>query len=213
MSTAVVDDTEGNIVRMGARGLRASEKRQRGDGILEAALDLFEHRGYDDTTIEDIAAAADVSPRTFFRYFDTKADLVLADDYSRPKKGLVERVATRPADEAPLDAVHHATVDLLHEVMTIDEGRALRQFRVALASPSLRPIYADKFHGLRPELIQAFAHRLGVKETSLAPRVLGAACAEAIWSAIETWVSGGAKPNRLEPILTETFETLKAGLI
>ena len=196
------------------RGLRAGEKHLRGSAILEAALELFERQGYDDTTIEEIAGAADVSPRTFFRYFDTKADLVLADhDRAHGKEGLLDRVTARPADESPLDAVHHAIVEMLREMMSADGGLGLRQVRVALDTPSLRPMCTELFHGLRPELIEAFAHRLGVAQTELAPRVLGAACAEAIWSVVETWVASGAKPARLEPILDQTFDAMRTGLL
>ncbi len=193
---------------MAGRGLRADEKQLHGDALLDVALDLFERNGYDETTIDDIARAADVSPRTFFRYFDAKADLLLSERW-RDEKGLVARVAARPRSEAPFEAVQHVAVDILHEAMTRDRGLGVRRFRIASATPSLRPAYTETF---QPELIRAFAERLGVAPSELAPRVLGAACTGAIWGAVESWLAEGAEPARLQPLLTSAFDALRTGL-
>jgi transcriptional regulator GlxA family with amidase domain len=82
-------------------GLRERKKARTREAIVDAALALFERKGFDATTIEDIAAAADVSPRTFFRYFDSKVDLVLAKNHEK-NHGLGELIAERPADEGPV---------------------------------------------------------------------------------------------------------------
>jgi AcrR family transcriptional regulator len=78
---------------MNADGLRERKKHQTRIALKQAALDLFEQRGYDDVTVEEIAEAAMVSPRTFFRYFETKAEVVFA--YSPELIGRVqEQIAT-----------------------------------------------------------------------------------------------------------------------
>ena len=83
-------------------GLRERKKAQTYDAIMGAALDLFERKGYDTTTVEDIADAANVSPRTFFRYFDAKVDVVMHNK-EHDDLGLDVYVAQRPAhDRCPL---------------------------------------------------------------------------------------------------------------
>jgi AcrR family transcriptional regulator len=78
---------------MNADGLRERKKHQTRIALKQAALDLFEQRGYDEVTVEEIAEAAMVSPRTFFRYFETKAEVVFA--YSPELIGRVqEQIAT-----------------------------------------------------------------------------------------------------------------------
>src|SRR6266508_1859050 len=90
---------------MRSPGLRERRKLQTREEIIDAAIDLFERQGYDETTVEDVAAAADVSPRTFFRYFDSKLDVVFAEkDHG---DGMFEAMlAERPASEGPLEALH-----------------------------------------------------------------------------------------------------------
>ncbi|HEV7861945.1 MAG TPA: TetR family transcriptional regulator, partial [Acidimicrobiia bacterium] len=85
-----------------APGLRERKRQRTKAAIQTAGLHLFCTRGYDATTCEQIAAAAEVSPATFFRYFPTKEDVVLCDDYDDL---LVALLHHRPAGESPVQAV------------------------------------------------------------------------------------------------------------
>ncbi|MFF9409508.1 TetR family transcriptional regulator [Streptomyces anandii] len=88
-------------------GLRERKKDATRRRLRACAARLFAERGFTETTVADIAACADVSTRTFFRYYDSKEDLLLPDGVEL--FAAVERaLAQRPADEPPLDAVHHA---------------------------------------------------------------------------------------------------------
>src|SRR3984957_14510442 len=85
--------------------LRERKKARTRASLREHALRLFREQGYQATTVEQIAAAAEVSPSTFFRYFPTKEDVVLQDDMDLR---LVESLARQPPDRSPIAAVRAA---------------------------------------------------------------------------------------------------------
>src|ERR1700744_4285253 len=86
-------------------GLRERKKARTRASIREQALRLFREQGYQATTVEQIAAAAEGSPFTFFRYFPTKEDVVLQDDMDAR---MVEALSRQPPDLAPIAAVRAA---------------------------------------------------------------------------------------------------------
>ncbi|WP_111509134.1 TetR family transcriptional regulator [Mycobacterium kyogaense] len=86
-------------------GLRERKKRQTREAVRCAAFRLFEQLGYPNTTVEQIAAAADISPRTFFRYFPTKAALLIPDQLTEP---VIELFLAAPAELSPIAAYRYA---------------------------------------------------------------------------------------------------------
>ncbi|MEC4016353.1 TetR/AcrR family transcriptional regulator [Streptomyces sp. H27-D2] len=109
--------------RTASAGLRDRKKLKTRDALCHAALDLFGSRGFEGATLDDIAAAADVSKRTVLRYFTGKQDILLA--VFREMAALtVRELERRPAEEAPLTALREATRHALCEV-----GRALPEYR------------------------------------------------------------------------------------
>jgi TetR/AcrR family transcriptional regulator, regulator of mycofactocin system len=96
--TAAVTDGSGSGPAPGRRERRVRETRR---AILETARHLFETNGYAPTTVEQIAAGADVAPRTFFRYFPTKESLLFAH-FDEVLREMLASLESRPADEDPL---------------------------------------------------------------------------------------------------------------
>src|SRR5713226_5698093 len=119
-----------NTITPIAQGLRERKKLKTKEAIQREAMRLFQEQGYDETTIEEIAAAAEISPSTFFNYFPTKEDVVLFDRYD-------PMIATEPANE-PLSAMLRSAIQGLAVVMERDRDIILVRGRLGLEVPALR---------------------------------------------------------------------------
>src|SRR3954451_9231355 len=122
-------------------GLRERKKARTRKAISETAIALFLERGYDEVSVAEIAAAAEVSKRTLFAYFPTKDDLVL-HRFADHEDGQARVVRTRPPAVAPLAALHAHLRDALERRDPItglcDHPAVVRFYRLVLDTPSLR---------------------------------------------------------------------------
>ena len=126
-------------------GRREANKRATRTAIQHAAKRLFAERGYDATTVREIAQAAEVTERTFYRYFEGKEGLI-ANDAQLWVNRLTGAIRDRPRDEGPLLAVRRAMVQLAHELVQSPDaapiwlfGKQPRPFEVLQRSGS-RPL-------------------------------------------------------------------------
>jgi AcrR family transcriptional regulator len=156
---------------------------------LEAvALQLFEQRGFDDVTVEEIAARARISVRTFYRYFPAKED-VLQVVIDRRSEALRVALSARPADEPPMQAVRHA----LEEAAQAEDTEVLRRWiGVVRATPSvLRPVVGG-IHLKGTRVIAEFlGSRLRVPANALVPTMLAAAVGGVVQAAQTRWFFEG----------------------
>lgn len=192
-----------------ANGLRERKKARTREAIIDAALDLFARKGFEDTTIDDIAAAADVSPRTFFRYFESKVDLVMARNEAHGDK-IGPLIAARPASEGPLEALRQVMQQMLREQLA--DPSVLREFQVMMGTPALRNMAREHFYEEEAELVSAFAARLGTDSADLTANVMASAAASALWTVIDRWLIEGSEVDRLSPMIDEAFALLDQGL-
>jgi len=120
-------------------GLRQRKKERTRRALIEAAIELFDRKGYDETTIAEISAAADVSTRTFFSYFPAKEDVLFADTEARVETALAVIDARRPADR-PADVLMRAVGAIVEShVMTDFFSRmAPLRMRLVVAAPALQ---------------------------------------------------------------------------
>ncbi|MEV0664834.1 TetR family transcriptional regulator [Actinomadura luteofluorescens] len=120
----------------GRPGLRERKKMRTRQAIATAALRLFAERGYEETTIADIAAAADVSPRTFFSYFPSKEDVIFAEIDDRLAE-VAERLRRTPG-ESPMETIRRSIVDVLEAVVAEHRDYGPVQVALILERPALR---------------------------------------------------------------------------
>lgn len=152
--------------------LRERKKAKTRAAIQSEALRLFRERGYGATTVEDIIDAAEVSESTFYRYFPTKADVVLTDDYDPL---MVEAFLAQPPGTNSLRAMREAFRSVYASMS--DEERAESQERTALilSVPELRSSLLDQMAGTMKMLVDAVAKRSGRPSSDMAVRALAGA--------------------------------------
>lgn len=188
---------------------RERNKARTRDAITEAALTLFAARGFDGTTVEDIADAADVAPRTFFRYFATKDDVVIGPT-ERELGRLIEALAARPADEPVLQSVRKA---ILAMADTLEDHRRqlYLQTKLAETSPTLAARSLQLRAGFAEMVAVHVATRLGVdRDADLRPDLVAQATVSALGTAISAWARRGGTGD-LVGIAREALDLLVAG--
>jgi AcrR family transcriptional regulator len=136
--------------------LRERKKARTRAALQEHALRLFREQGYDATTIEQIADAAEVSPATVYRYFPTKPDLVIYDDLDQL---MIDAYRAQPAGLAPLESLRAAIVDgfggLLGEALEVQRDRE----RLIRSEPELRAAMLDEFTRTLREIAELISER------------------------------------------------------
>ena len=191
-------------------GLRERKKLKLANQLTEAALALFIARGFEATTINDIVAAVDVSARTFFRYFDSKEDVIVgfAD---RQGEELCALVAARPREEPPLTAIHRGLAAL---VARYDAQRdfALALLRLMNDTPAIRARHLDKQDGWQRGLAQEVARRLGIRSArDLRPRLIAGVALTTLDAAVAAWLASNGRTS-LARLLDDAFGAVSGGL-
>jgi AcrR family transcriptional regulator len=191
-------------------GLRERRKALTAAELEAAAYRLFGERGFDNVTVDDIAAEADVSRRTFFRYFASKEDVLLADHFVQLAR-LREAMAARPPDEPIVTALRNALLSLTGDFEERKEKVILRG-RLMRDTPSLQArslVHQKLWEDAMQELVAA---RLGVDPVKdLRPGVVAAAALAAMRVAFTTWLTAGCKGDLIE-LITEALDLLDGGL-
>ncbi|MGH3330102.1 MAG: TetR/AcrR family transcriptional regulator [Nocardioidaceae bacterium] len=169
-------------------GLRELKKQRTRETIQHEALRLIAEQGYETTTCEQIAAAAEVSPATLFRYFATKEDIVLHDVYDPL---IAQAVLARPAQESPLTAVRRGLADAMSDIIETDLEAVRQRTALILSIPALRSRSREQHESLTSHLAQALAQRAATSGTDLHVEVAAGVCAAALTVAVERWARLG----------------------
>ncbi|NUT47127.1 MAG: TetR family transcriptional regulator [Saccharothrix sp.] len=188
-------------------GLRERKKLATRTALADAALRLCVAHGLDGVTVEQVANEAGVSLRTFFNYFSSKEEAVVAGD-SATAAAFVQAFADRPADEPVLQALHTALVDIVPD--RIDPER-VAQLRVLRRTPALLPHQIAAFAAQERELTTAVATRVGVDPTAdLYPVMLAAAVMATLRVVVGWWLDAAERPE-LSDLIGVMVERLDVG--
>ncbi|MER7404995.1 helix-turn-helix domain-containing protein [Streptomyces sp. NPDC000070] len=164
--------------------------------LARTALELFAAKGYDDTTLEEIAAAAGVSKRTLFNYFRSKEDLAL-NGLSEQGELIAARLAERPADEDPWTSLR-AAFRVLEEIETTAERR-LELVTLLFGNESLRAGHAEKQARWQDLFAPLIEPRLPDSDhRALQARAIAAAAITCLQAATEEWMRLGGQADQFD---------------
>lgn len=174
--------------------------------LVCAALELFAERGFAATTIDQIAARADVAPRTFFRYFATKEAVVYhdaADVVSRTRDILL----ARPAQEPP----HRSLLSVLTEMgdeLAADGGRMLLIHRLSKEDPGVLDYQRVLIQQFEQEIVETLAVHRGIDPADLDLWATSAALLSSLGVAFRSWMNAGAT-GPLGPYITRALDACR----
>jgi AcrR family transcriptional regulator len=192
-------------------GLRERKKQQTRETIARAALRLFAEQGYDQTTLAEIAEAADVAPRTIFAYFESKEDILLCEEGSF-LAALKRRLEERPAGTTTVDAIR----EFLVGIKEADADAKLRK-EIISASPALQMKMRGRHAEMEPMLAASIAKDLGSEPGDIRPLLVAASITAAFTSVRDRIFEAESRGERVDhemamAILDEVLDFLRGGL-
>jgi len=186
--------------------------------LRRVALDLVAERGLANVTVEDIALAADVSPRTFFNYFPSKEAALFGDSDPDRASKLRDQVASEAPGEPALTALrtvmrqYAETIAEEFRVLGGDPADLLRRMKVARGDPHVRGAHAAQTAVLERAIGDGLAARLGVSpDTDPYPAVLAATAIGVVRACTAFWASSGGAAQ-LSQLIDQAFGALADGL-
>ncbi|MFD8855021.1 TetR family transcriptional regulator, partial [Streptomyces sp. NPDC059604] len=191
-------------------GLRERKKRRTRDALLHTALDLFTTQGYEETTVDEIVDAVEVSQRTFFRYFASKEEAVFAIQEMVESRFLAE-LRQRPAEETPFEALRGAVLrawnsigEAIEEIITVELH--MRTYRMIESTPSLLAAHLRRSCHLENQVATLIARREGLDvDEDPRPRVAVAAFCGVLRVTGQLWGRGRDADVDSLRALTETY--------
>jgi AcrR family transcriptional regulator len=162
------------------------------DELGEAALQLIARQGYEETTVDQIVAAAGVSRRTFFRYFASKEDVII-EFIGDVGEAIVGTLAERPAAEPPAIALREAVKDVAAQALADFPEKSMALIRFTLGIPALRARWAARQDLLREDVATALAVRAGDGTDPSRMLMTAGIVLLAFAVALDRWVAADAK--------------------
>jgi mycofactocin system transcriptional regulator len=176
--------------------------------LAELALALFDARGFERTTVDDLAAEAGIGRRTFFRYYASKNDVVWGD-FDAGLAALHDRLAATPPEVALFEALLQAVLDFNRLDAHAVAGHR-RRMELILHVPALQAHSTLRYAAWRAVVAQFVADRRGERVDAAVPQLVAHTLLAATVAGYEQWL---ARPgSELEPLLEQSLRRLGAGL-
>ncbi|MYV98450.1 TetR/AcrR family transcriptional regulator [Streptomyces sp. SID3343] len=193
--------------------LRAQRRAETQRTIQAHALRLFTERGYDATTVIDVAEAAGVSPMTVYRHFPTKEDLVLADRHGRL---VAERIAASSAAQPLVRRIGNALVESAAALtdgdraddLTPNAQFLLARLRLMISTPALRAKHLDNHYALQQAIVDALGGDAADPDAAFSIQAAAGACLAAMHTALVRWAEDDGRselPDLITKALTAAF--------
>ncbi len=190
---------------------RERKKLETRRALERAALRLFAEQGYEQTTVEEIAEAADVAVRTFFRYFSSKQDVLFGDVVTDRVSRLRAELARRPEAERPEDSIR-TVMNLLDFSGPDEEEQVLARMDLMRHQPSMVTRYLEIINAMRLVVVEFVAARTGLDpRRDMYPLLLAGACAASWETSLHLWAESGGLRS-LRALRNEAFDALTAAL-
>ncbi|MFJ8806354.1 TetR family transcriptional regulator [Streptomyces sp. NPDC102490] len=174
-------------------GLRERTRRAVRAELADVAIGLFVRQGFDDTTVEDIARAAGMTKRSFFRYFPTKEDVVF-DGIDLTGEKVVADIAARPAEEDPWDSLRQVLRAWQEEIHAGEQ--VLATLRLIEATPALVGRLHQRRAEWRRRVSDALRNRPGAGIDAYTADLLTNAATAVLDAVSSQWVRSNGRANR-----------------
>lgn len=189
-------------------GLRERKKMKTRIAIREATYRLIQEQGYDATTVEQIAEAAEVSASTVFRYFPAKEDIVLTDEYDAL---LEEELRARPADEPWFDSLRYVLRKAIGLGNSEEPEVTRLRTRLMVEVPAVRSRMMESMSVTGRLLCRAIGERVGRDPDSLEVRVFAMSLIGGLLETSLYWAEGGHREDFAD-VVERAVDVLEHGL-
>ncbi|MFF4753208.1 TetR/AcrR family transcriptional regulator [Streptomyces sp. NPDC002514] len=170
-------------------GLRETKMERTRQFIADKAFELFATQGYDNTTVEQIAAAAEVGTRTLYRYYPTKEALVI----NFVEEGLNTALAVflEQPDDLPLPQALYTVIDSVQHTITAHSGRLIALYEITNRTAVLRAGLANQNWRWRQELTREILRRIGDTGSDVVAALAAAGTVNVIEVILQKWIDSG----------------------
>ncbi|MGK5693989.1 TetR/AcrR family transcriptional regulator [Streptomyces sp. URMC 128] len=189
-------------------GLRERKKIKTRRAIRAATYALIEEQGYDATTVEQIADRAEVSPSTVFRYFPTKEDIVITDEWDPV---MTAQLRARPEDESWADVLRHALRTALDRSLAEEPEATRLRARLGAEVPAVRARMAESMATTGRLLREGLAERSGLDPDSLELRVFARSVLGGLMEVSRYWAETGHRDD-IRELVDRALDVLEHGL-